>query len=206
MYDRPPRGIRSTSVSAIRISSNSHTGCTDVADSPKVNFTTKTETRINRRSSSVTDARRASGIPIPCNVIAGGNSESAKLTSGSRPYERRGSSVTSRRCSTLLSSSMDDLPKLYPLGSRAPEVFAKRKKLYNTQVTSVASVIYDENWASKQTKSYTDWLNHVFFASMGSHSISVSETDGVAAQALGSEGTIHIPISTLILIQKTSSH
>jgi exopolysaccharide biosynthesis predicted pyruvyltransferase EpsI len=69
----------------------------------------------------------------------------------------------------------------------------KKKKHYNTQVTSVSSVIYDENWASKQTNSYTDWLNHIFFNSLGSNNSSGSQAGQVALGNSDVEG-MHSPI------------
>jgi hypothetical protein len=102
--------------------------------------------------------------------------------------ERRSSSVTVRRASTLSTVlSVTDAPRPIPLGSRAPEIIVKKTKLYNTQVTSVSSVIYDENWASKQTKSYTDCLNQIFLSSLGSQSGS-SEMDVPTGLSSWSDG------------------
>lgn len=61
---------------------------------------------------------------------------------------------------------MNAIPRPPTFGSRAPEVKQKKKMVYNSQITSVSSAIYDENWASKQADSFIDWANSVFLTSM----------------------------------------
>lgn len=106
----------------------------------------------------------------------------SRIITSDRQSEAKSLSANSRRTSSLSTSSSAsaDVSKPPLFGSRAPEIGLKKKKLYNTQVTSVSSVIYDENWASKQTNSYTDWLNHIFYNSLGFNNSSGSQAGPVA--------------------------
>lgn len=115
----------------------------------------------------------------------------SRIITSDRQIETKSLSANSRRTSSLSSSSSAsaDISKPPLFGSRAPEIGLKKKKLYNTQVTSVSSVIYDENWASKQTNSYTDWLNHIFFNSLGSNNSSGNQAGPVAMGNNDVEGT-----------------
>jgi hypothetical protein len=121
----------------------------------------------------------------------------SRIITSDRQSEAKSLSANSRRTSSLSSSSSSsasaDISKPPLFGSRAPEIGLKKKKHYNTQVTSVSSVIYDENWASKQTNSYTDWLNHIFFNSLGSNNSSGSQAGQVALGNSDVEG-MHSPI------------
>lgn len=144
------------------------------------------------------DRRSTSAIRVNCisNALPARNENNLRAVSSSmmrmpadNPLrERRSSSVTIRRSSTTFNaSSVTDASRPLLFGSRAPEVIIKKKKLYNTQVTSVSTVIYDENWASKQTKSYTDCLNQMFLSSLGSLSAS-GEMDVTAGHSNRSDG------------------
>lgn len=115
----------------------------------------------------------------------------SRVMTSDRQSEAKSSSANSRRTSSLSSSSSSapaDISKPPLFGSRASEVGLKKKKLYNTQVTSVSSVIYDENWASKQTNSYTNWLNHIFFNSLGSNNSTGTQAGPVALGSSDVEG------------------
>lgn len=61
---------------------------------------------------------------------------------------------------------IDATPKPPTFGSRAPEVKLKKKIQYNSQITSVSSAIYDENWASKQANGFKEWANYIFSTSI----------------------------------------
>jgi hypothetical protein len=122
----------------------------------------------------------------------------SRIIPSDRQSEAKSLAANSRRTSSLSSSSSasSDISKPPLFGSRAPEIGPKKKKLYNTQVTSVSSVIYDENWASKQTNSYTDWLNHIFFNSLGSNNSSGSQAGPVALGNNDVEGIHNLIINS----------
>ena len=124
----------------------------------------------------------------------------SRILTSDRQSEGKSLSANSRRNSSISSSSgaaVADISKPPLFGSRAPEIGLKKKRVYNTQVTSVSSVIYDENWASKKTKSYTDWLNHIFFNSLGSNNSSSNQCNPVVLVNNEIEG-MHVLILILI--------
>jgi hypothetical protein len=50
---------------------------------------------------------------------------------------------------------------------RIPDVKKKvAKKSYDVNISSINSAIYDENWATKQANSFTDWMNFTFTNAM----------------------------------------
>jgi hypothetical protein len=67
--------------------------------------------------------------------------------------------------------------------TKAPDVKKKALKTYNVNLTSIDSAVYDENWATKQANSFTDWMNFTFSNALESPALSSEETamtcDGV---------------------------
>jgi hypothetical protein len=67
---------------------------------------------------------------------------------------------------------VDHIPKPFHMGKRAAEPKKKIDKKYNVNTTSINKAVYDENWATKQTNSFTDWMNFTFSSSLESPSLS----------------------------------
>jgi hypothetical protein len=67
---------------------------------------------------------------------------------------------------------VDHIPKPFPMGKKAAEPKKKIEKKYNINTTSINNAVYDENWATKQTNSFTDWMNFTFSSSLESPSLS----------------------------------
>lgn len=157
-----------------------------------------------RRSSSAIGIRHFSSASSAHNEnnMRATSSSMMRMPTDNPIRERRSSSVTVRRPSTIF--VVTDAPRPLPLGSRAPEIIVKKKILYNTQVTSVSSVIYDENWASKQTKSYTDCLNQIFSSSLGSQSNN-SEMDVPTGLSSWSDGEATFVLLMLMLMLFSST-
>lgn len=85
---------------------------------------------------------------------------------------------------------VDHIPKPFPMGKRIPESKRKIEKKYNINTTSINSAVYDENWAIKQTSSFTDWMNFTFSASLESPSLS-SDDVSVTLSEGNIEGTLN---------------
>lgn len=66
------------------------------------------------------------------------------------------------------SEIVDHIPK--PFYPRPSEIKKQKqnKKQYDINITSINSAIYDENWATKQSNSFTEWMNFTFSSSLES--------------------------------------
>lgn len=190
------REKRSASVSANRrVSSIPCASSVTVRDIPFPSRIPLSDKPREKRSSSVCASRRVSSFLLTPSVTNRDaslhpGSGSTRIPLSDKPREKRSSSVcASRRVSNVPSEGANaEGSKPTPFRSRTPEVRIQKKKLFNSQVTSVTSVIYDENWASKQTKSYTEWLNHVFTSSLGTSSSASHEIDSTELLSNGYEG------------------
>lgn len=59
--------------------------------------------------------------------------------------------------------------------TKIPDMKKKAAKSYNVNLTSIDSAVYDENWATKQTNSFTDWMNFTFSNSLESPALNGEE-------------------------------
>ena len=85
---------------------------------------------------------------------------------------------------------IDAIQKPPTFGSRAPELKLKKKVLYNSQITSVSSAIYDENWASKQADGFKEWANCIFSTSIDIFAPTEIQTESALFLPFQTKGTM----------------